>query len=198
MYHLSFFCQAEDGIRDIGVTGVQTCALPIVFPVCLLRAILTTVSCYVVAVWICLGLRLNEGEQVFMHLLALFRSSWEKSLCPTLGQGFIGLFFFLWRRVRRLYLWASHPLSDVCFANIHSQLLCCLCIESMVSLTGQTRLHLSGPVCFLSPLLPLPSQTGSFQIGGSHRWQRALCLGLLRSEERRVGKERRSRWSPDH
>src|SRR5438445_13331699 len=25
----SFFFQAEDGIRDIGVTGVQTCALPI-------------------------------------------------------------------------------------------------------------------------------------------------------------------------
>src|SRR3712207_7505968 len=24
-----FFLQAEDGIRDIGVTGVQTCALPI-------------------------------------------------------------------------------------------------------------------------------------------------------------------------
>src|SRR3712207_8831148 len=27
----SFFFQAEDGIRDIGVTGVQTCALPISF-----------------------------------------------------------------------------------------------------------------------------------------------------------------------
>ena len=27
-----FFFQAEDGIRDIGVTGVQTCALPICFP----------------------------------------------------------------------------------------------------------------------------------------------------------------------
>src|SRR3712207_7982930 len=26
---LLFFFQAEDGIRDIGVTGVQTCALPI-------------------------------------------------------------------------------------------------------------------------------------------------------------------------
>src|SRR3712207_7473123 len=25
----AFFFQAEDGIRDIGVTGVQTCALPI-------------------------------------------------------------------------------------------------------------------------------------------------------------------------
>ena len=28
-FHSSFFFQAEDGIRDIGVTGVQTCALPI-------------------------------------------------------------------------------------------------------------------------------------------------------------------------
>src|SRR3712207_9423112 len=29
---LFFFFQAEDGIRDIGVTGVQTCALPISEP----------------------------------------------------------------------------------------------------------------------------------------------------------------------
>src|SRR3712207_9019254 len=28
-FTLCFFFQAEDGIRDIGVTGVQTCALPI-------------------------------------------------------------------------------------------------------------------------------------------------------------------------
>src|SRR3712207_8273927 len=28
-YVCFFFFQAEDGIRDIGVTGVQTCALPI-------------------------------------------------------------------------------------------------------------------------------------------------------------------------
>src|SRR3712207_2179882 len=28
----NFFFQAEDGIRDIGVTGVQTCALPIYAP----------------------------------------------------------------------------------------------------------------------------------------------------------------------
>src|SRR3712207_1971208 len=28
-----FFFQAEDGIRDIGVTGVQTCALPISLPI---------------------------------------------------------------------------------------------------------------------------------------------------------------------
>src|SRR3712207_3338733 len=29
MLSVFFFFQAEDGIRDIGVTGVQTCALPI-------------------------------------------------------------------------------------------------------------------------------------------------------------------------
>ena len=29
LYSGFFFFQAEDGIRDIGVTGVQTCALPI-------------------------------------------------------------------------------------------------------------------------------------------------------------------------
>src|SRR2546427_11655514 len=29
-----FFFQAEDGIRDLTVTGVQTCALPIWYPPC--------------------------------------------------------------------------------------------------------------------------------------------------------------------
>src|SRR2546430_17562892 len=30
---LFFFFQAEDGIRDLTVTGVQTCALPIAIPI---------------------------------------------------------------------------------------------------------------------------------------------------------------------
>src|SRR5438034_6870393 len=37
---LFFFFQAEDGIRDHCVTGVQTCALPIFFPMsCSIEAI---------------------------------------------------------------------------------------------------------------------------------------------------------------
>src|SRR5437764_4720115 len=36
-YTRFFFFQAEDGIRDTSVTGVQTCALPI-FPVARVRA----------------------------------------------------------------------------------------------------------------------------------------------------------------
>src|SRR3989449_8498256 len=31
-YRIFFFFQAEDGIRDVAVTGVQTCALPISGP----------------------------------------------------------------------------------------------------------------------------------------------------------------------
>src|SRR2546429_4524159 len=31
VYVIFFFFQAEDGIRDVAVTGVQTCALPILF-----------------------------------------------------------------------------------------------------------------------------------------------------------------------
>src|SRR3712207_9492623 len=37
-----FFFQAEDGIRDIGVTGVQTCALPIYFSVFPTLLLITT------------------------------------------------------------------------------------------------------------------------------------------------------------
>src|SRR5256884_6712085 len=38
---VSFFFQAEDGIRDVAVTGVQTCALPIywAFPYFLVSAV---------------------------------------------------------------------------------------------------------------------------------------------------------------
>ena len=32
--NVRFFFQAEDGIRDRDVTGVQTCALPIFLPIC--------------------------------------------------------------------------------------------------------------------------------------------------------------------
>src|SRR5256884_7149805 len=33
LFYSFFFFQAEDGIRDVAVTGVQTCALPICFDV---------------------------------------------------------------------------------------------------------------------------------------------------------------------
>src|SRR2546422_548612 len=45
-YHVFFFFQAEDGIRDVAVTGVQTCALPIcIWENCALIAALIYGSC---------------------------------------------------------------------------------------------------------------------------------------------------------
>src|SRR3712207_9505580 len=42
-----FFFQAEDGIRDIGVTGVQTCALPISVPLGIIHKRDVTITvCY--------------------------------------------------------------------------------------------------------------------------------------------------------
>src|SRR2546430_5772460 len=41
-YFYHFFFQAEDGIRDLTVTGVQTCALPISKPSAQVPAELTT------------------------------------------------------------------------------------------------------------------------------------------------------------
>src|SRR3712207_7005650 len=45
-----FFFQAEDGIRDIGVTGVQTCALPICPPARRFWGAMTKVSQIVEAI----------------------------------------------------------------------------------------------------------------------------------------------------
>src|SRR2546430_12354647 len=95
-----FFFQAEDGIRDLTVTGVQTCALPI--------------SCQVSAAVLC---SLDWCDNGVMKLL------------PKLGK-------------LKTY---------------------------MRSLPGEIALH--------TPL---------------------SCIAIHRSEERRVGKECRSRWSPYH
>src|SRR5258706_4715886 len=96
-----FFFQAEDGIRDWSVTGVQTCALPI-FIICI------TLSTY-------LYLVANQNQTVLRSM------SWNSAI-PVVEAG----------------------------------------IEEAL-----TQLHYSG-------------------------------VNNLRSEERRVGKECRSRWSPYH
>src|SRR3712207_8676176 len=100
-----FFFQAEDGIRDIGVTGVQTCALPIS----------TFIGAYVES----LGLfGITDGWWVYLVVYALFIG------IHLMGVG-----------------------------------------EALKAMFAVTVVALAG---------------------------------LVRSEERRVGKECRSRWSPYH
>src|SRR3712207_6121265 len=56
-----FFFQAEDGIRDIGVTGVQTCALPIFVGALVLRGI-----------FIALGAQLLERYEWMVYVFGVF------------------------------------------------------------------------------------------------------------------------------
>ena len=72
-----------------------------------------------------------------------------RNLCVHLVPRFSLLVFFLLETCELIVSLGFDPSSDACFANIHSQVLCCLCIESMVSLTGQKRLHLRWSRMFL-------------------------------------------------
>src|SRR3989475_9604507 len=107
IFYVFFFFQAEDGIRDLTVTGVQTCALPISRP---------------------------STPAAAIHI-GQFGQTWPSTLQST---------------------WHS-----VCASRS----------------TGRAS---GGPDCSRAGL-----QTG-------------ITLASKRSEERRVGKEGRSRWSPYH
>src|SRR3712207_8052041 len=65
----SFF-QAEDGIRVIGVTGVQTCALPISSQHRFLEG-LSFVHCLLLAPWAQMGcpcmFELGSGRSILLH-----------------------------------------------------------------------------------------------------------------------------------
>src|SRR5438445_6300772 len=71
-----FFFQAEDGIRDIGVTGVQTCALPIfvgsgIFmnPYVVARQVRT--PALILGAWVLGGLIALAGAFIYAELAAL-------------------------------------------------------------------------------------------------------------------------------
>src|SRR2546422_6680251 len=66
-----FFFQAEDGIRDVAVTGVQTCALPISSHTrccgCLIVVIALRCAQVPIAVMVTLSLRLAPCGKLTMH-----------------------------------------------------------------------------------------------------------------------------------
>src|SRR5438552_7260296 len=112
-----FFFQAEDGIRDDLVTGVQTCALPISFTLVLTlegflrwrlrkktQAVIDGVSCNA------------EGLVLFSNILELlekepFRSLPAQKLCAPLKPGPIPASAVI-RRLARIVYWvdARHSL----------------------------------------------------------------------------------------
>src|SRR5437764_10850885 len=96
-------------------------------------------------------------------------------LLVGLGLCFFFFFFFSSRRRHTRYIgdWSSDVCSSDLSANVH------------------LNVGVAKEACPLN-LAPTASTTATLALGD------ALAVALLRSEERRVGKECRSRWSAYH
>src|SRR3712207_8184003 len=96
----------------------------------------------------------------------------------------IGFFFSSRRRHTRYWRdWSS----DVCSSDLPSNLTRAFAVHART-------LELLGARGLADDLVATGTRVGGLRVFG----QLEVDLSRLRSEERRVGKERRSRWSPDH
>src|SRR3712207_7948281 len=78
-----FFFQAEDGIRDIGVTGVQTCALPILGTPQIQNIIPTTF--FGTTTWA--APVLGVVGSVFILVVGLLYLEWRRRQAVAAGEG---------------------------------------------------------------------------------------------------------------
>src|SRR5256885_4861144 len=147
-----FFFQAEDGIRDYKVTGVQTCALPISCP-------RTSASALHAAHKRCCA----KGARKPHGFIALTVKGRICGLC------------LLWRAVQ------------ACGRHGKGTAAATACNCLLLQLQQQLAQALPGR-CALLRIERQGQADGGQALG--------ICQRAERSEERRVGKECRSRWSP--
>src|SRR2546427_13215173 len=142
-----FFFQAEDGIRDLTVTGVQTCALPI-----------SRGGGHRHALHAELAPHVTHAEQ----LDRVIRPAHQPRPEQRVGRHL-------------------HTLGELIqVADVHD-------LGGLLERVGEAPFGDAPDERHLTALAPGPRLAA-----------RARGLALARSEERRVGKECRSRWSPYH
>src|ERR1035438_1697218 len=112
-----------------------------------------------------------------------------KAICKTIAAGK--------PRIRRRITWVFGN----GFPEILQALACALLVVSFQEITRpEIRLPVVRVRCrfALQPVLLLRRNLNSYLVGDGLRYFAFYLQGVTRSEERRVGKECRSRWSPYH
>src|SRR5437868_1809801 len=118
-FYFFFFFQAEDGIRDRNVTGVQTCALPICI-IARLRGFLRRLGTRFF-VWVLLAWAFGDKDPVHGHLLEGVRVVFVVFL-NVRGCNFLCVLFYRAIQLCREYLNTGklHQLFEIRLALISS------------------------------------------------------------------------------
>src|SRR3989475_722910 len=212
VYFFFFFFQAEDGIRDLTVTGVQTCALPIYYADLDVSTIdelppgRTPIVTKLIAdsrkdeVIERIGAQVAEGRQVYWvcplieesEALDLSNATATHAYLSEMLPGvMVGLLH------SRMPTAEKKAVMELFSAGVMGVLVSTTVIEVGVDVPNASLMVIEHAERFgLSQLHQLRGRVG--RGAAASACVLLYSVGDSRSEERRVGKECRSRWSPYH